>query len=75
MSSLPQNPMGRPRFSRILDDVRAQRRLAFRTMDPGQKMQAAFTLSLEARLLMIAGLRAKGFDEAEIYAVLKARRK
>jgi len=46
-----------------------------RELDPGRKMQAAFSLSVEARKLLIAGLRAQGFSQPEIRAILRTRRK
>jgi hypothetical protein len=42
-------------------------------MDPGRKMIAAFSLSIEARKLRIAGLRSQGFTELEIRRILKAK--
>jgi hypothetical protein len=42
-------------------------------MDPGRKMMVAFSLSVEARRMLIAGLQAQGFTESEIRAVLRTR--
>ncbi len=61
--------------SRLLLEEKTKRRLARNTLSPGQKMMAAFSLSMEARKLHIAALRSQGFDETEILQILKKRRK
>jgi len=38
-------------------------------MDPGRRMEASFALSLDARMLLVAGLKAQGFSETEIRAL------
>lgn len=68
-----ENLAGRPKPSRVLAESREQNRRFFSTLDPGLKVQAAFDLSLEARRLSIAGLKAQGFSEEEMRAALKAR--
>jgi len=67
--------MKRPNASRLLIELHRERRLAMRSLDPGRKMQIAFSLSVEARKLMIAGLEAQGFSGPEIHAILRTRRK
>jgi len=42
-------------------------------LDPGQKIKIAFSLSVEAGKMPIAGLRAQGFTESEIHATVRAR--
>jgi hypothetical protein len=61
--------------SQLRKKMRAERLLSRRSLDPAKKMLAAFTLSVEARKLQIAGLRAQGFSETEIRQILKAKRK
>ncbi len=61
--------------SAVLDKLHDERIESLRAMDPGQRMETAFALSLEAQKLFVAGLRAQGFSEAEIAAVLKAKRR
>jgi hypothetical protein len=43
--------------------------------DPGERILAAYALSAEVRKLFIAGMRAKGFSDAEIREQLKRRRR
>jgi hypothetical protein len=64
--------MGR---SRLLLEAKIKRRLARSTLSPGQKMAAAFSLSMEARKLRIAALRSQGFGETEILQILKKGRR
>lgn len=71
-SSAAQNK--RPIPSRVLERLRKERLDALKDMDPGQRLEAAFALSLEATKLFVAGLKAQGFSEAEIETVLKAKR-
>jgi hypothetical protein len=61
--------------SRLLQEMKMQRRRSRSTLDPGQKMMAAYLLSVEARKMLIAGLQSQGFSETEILQVLKARRR
>jgi hypothetical protein len=68
-------PIERPKASRLLIELQKERRLAMRSLDPSQKMQSAFALSVNARKLLIAGLQAQGFSEPEIHAILRMRRK
>ena len=68
-------PIERPKASRLLTEMQKERRRAMSAIDPGRKMKAAFALSVEARKLHIAGLQAQGFNEPEIHAILRARRK
>ncbi len=75
MTPIPGPDTERPAPSRLLTELRQERRLAMRELDPGRKMQAAFSLSVEARKLLIAGLRAQGFSQPEIRAILRTRRK
>jgi hypothetical protein len=61
--------------SRLLQEMKMQRRRSQSALDPGQKMMAAYSLSVEARKMLIAGLQSQGFSETEILQVLKARRR
>jgi len=61
--------------SQLRKKMRKERLLSRRSLDPGEKMLAAFTLSVEARKLQMAGLSAQGFSETEIRQILKAKRK
>ncbi len=65
----------RPVPSAVLEGLRKERLEALKEMDPGQRMETAFALSLEAQKLFVAGLRAQGFSEAEIVTALKAKRR
>lgn len=67
-------PLDRPRASRLLLGVRDASRYAFSLLPPGRRMEAAFTLSMDALKLCIAGLRAQGFSESEIHAILNSGR-
>ena len=62
-------PPERPNASRVLAEVRRTCRGATEIMDPGRRMEAAFALSMDARMLLVAGLKAQGFSEAEIHAL------
>jgi hypothetical protein len=61
--------------SELRKKMRTERLLSRRFTDPGEKMLAAFAMSVEARKLRIAGLSAQGFSETEIRQILKAKRK
>jgi hypothetical protein len=61
--------------SKLRLEKRTKQRASQSSLDPGRKMITAFTLSLEARKLQIAGLRDQGFSETEILDILKAKRK
>ena len=74
MDSRLDAPLERPRASRLLAETRRRSREILNKLDPGQRMQAAFALSLEARKLLAAGLQARGFSEAEIRAACGVRR-
>jgi hypothetical protein len=61
--------------SRLLLEMKMQRRQSRSTLDPGLKMTAAFSLSMEARKMLVAGLKNQGFSETEILQILTARRR
>jgi hypothetical protein len=65
----------RPKASQLILEMQKARRRAMKSIDPGRKMKAAFALSVDARKLLVAGLRSQGFSELEIQAILSARRK
>jgi len=67
-------PLERPAASRVLAESRKASRCAIDLLAPGRRMEAAFTLSMDARKLRIAGLRAQGFSETEIRAIMSAKR-
>jgi hypothetical protein len=75
MMPLLDTRLERPKASRLLAEIRKDRRRAMKSLDPGRKMMAAFALSVDARKLLVAGLQAQGFNELEIHAILRARRK
>ncbi len=64
----------RPIPSRVLEKLRVERLEALKDIDPGQRMEATFALSLEVRKLFVAGLEAQGFSDAQIEEALKAKR-
>ena len=68
-------PSARPTPSRVLAETRTRSRSAFDRLDPGGRMEAAFVLSMDARKLMIAGSRARGFSEVQIRALLSAKKR
>jgi hypothetical protein len=72
MASLGEENMSE---SKLRLEKRTKQRASQSSLDPGQKMLAAFTLSMEARKLLIAGLRNQGFSETEILHILKTKRK
>jgi hypothetical protein len=61
--------------SQLRNRMQAERRMRHSALDPAQKMISAATLSVEARKMRLAGLRAQGFSEEEIIQILKSRRK
>lgn len=65
----------RPRRSRLLSEIRKERRRASVDLDPGKKMQVAFWLSMQARKFLVAGLQSQGFTESEIRNTVEARRR
>jgi hypothetical protein len=71
----PKTPIADRRVaSRCLAAIReAAPRIA--PEDPGERMLAAYALSVEARELFIAGMKASGFSEAEIREALRRRRR
>jgi hypothetical protein len=62
-------PLERPKASRVLAEVRRKCHAATVITDPGRRMEAAFALSVDARMLLVAGLKAQGFSETEIRAL------
>jgi hypothetical protein len=75
MAPLLNTQIERPKASRLIIEIQKERRSAMRSIDPGRKMKSAFALSVEARKLLVAGLQSQGFNELEIQAILRARRK
>jgi hypothetical protein len=61
--------------SKLILEMKTKRRQSRIHLDPAQKILAAFSLSMDTRKLLIAGLRSQGFSEQEILQILKARRK
>jgi hypothetical protein len=66
MHSPKNRQFERPIASRMLSEVRIERRKAILSLNPAQKIQMAFSLSQQACNLLIAGLRSQGFTESEI---------
>jgi len=73
MTKTLDGPLDRPIASRVLADVRRKSRISTENLTPGRRMEAAFQLSKDARMLMVAGLRAQGLSETEIHAITGAR--
>jgi hypothetical protein len=67
--------IGRARTSRLLSELRNERRRAMGALDPGCKMMNTFLLSSEARKMFISGLQSQGFTELEISQIIRARRR
>jgi hypothetical protein len=67
-----EKPMG---DSKLLSELKKERRQSHSALDPGRKMMAAFSLSMEARKLFVAGLKSRGFSETEVLQILKMRRR
>jgi hypothetical protein len=59
--------------SALLGKLRQERMEALKALGPGERMETAFTQSLEALNVSLAGLRAQGFSESEIRDLLKAK--
>jgi hypothetical protein len=67
-------PIYRPNPSRVLQGIRDASRRAFSLLPPGRRMEAAFTLSMDALKLRVAGLRERGFSDPQIREILKGGR-
>jgi len=75
MVASAEDPLERTKTSRLLSKIRMDRRQSISAIDPGRKMIASLSLSIEARKMLIAGLRSQGFSELEIRRIIKARRR
>jgi len=75
MGRMEERPRERPRASRVLEEIREEGRRNSASLAPNQRMEMAFSLSLEALRLCRAGLRAQGFSESEIDAIVEGRRR
>jgi len=73
MAKRLDGPLDRPIVSRVLAAARTKRRITTEILDPGRRMEAAFELSRDARMLQVAGLRAQGFSETEIREATSAK--
>jgi hypothetical protein len=51
--------------SALLEKLHRERMEGLKELDPGERMETAFALSLEARKLFVAGMKAQGFSQAE----------
>ena len=69
METKLDEPLDRPKESRVLAEARRKSHINKEFLDPGRRMEAAFSLSMDARMLLVAGLRAQGFSETEIRAI------
>jgi hypothetical protein len=65
--------MDRPVPSKVLADVERDRRAAEAQLSPAERVQLAWELSQEMRMLFWAGLRAQGFAEDEIEELYSTR--
>jgi len=74
MNKNEQSPLHRPEVSRVLSGIRRPSRDPCNLLPPGHRMEAAFTLSMDVLELRIAGLRAQGFPDPEIRAILNTGR-
>ena len=74
MNGKPGGPLDRPKGSRILQEIREQSRRAVGLLTPAARMEAAFTLSMDAQKLRISALAAQGYSQTEIRFILRARR-
>ena len=63
-------PLERPRKSRVLTESRRKSRNALELLDAGHRMEVAFTLSLDAQKLRMAALKAQGFSDREIRSIM-----
>ena len=70
MKRIIDRPFDRPNPSRVLAEARRQSRITTDVMDPGSRMEAAFALSKDARMFLVAGLKAQGFPETEIRTLM-----
>jgi len=60
----------RPNASRVLEEIRKAGRAASAQLGPGQRMQMAFAISMDALRLCRAGLNTQGFSESEVCAIM-----
>jgi hypothetical protein len=74
MQGKPVTPLERPNASRVLAETRTAGRRAFEPTATGRRMEMAFTLSMDARKLRMAGLKTQGFSESEVSAIVNAQR-
>ena len=70
MRGVSGSPRERPSASRVLDEIRKAGRNTSVLLAPGQRMQMAFAISMDALRLCRAGLKAQGFPESEICAIM-----
>jgi hypothetical protein len=68
-------PNGRRVPSKVLAEVRKNRHTRRDLRTAGERMEAAFELSLEARAWFRSGLKSRGFSDSESAAIFRARRK
>jgi hypothetical protein len=61
--------------SRILQESREVGRRNLNLRDPGERMEMAFAMSLDACALLLAGLMARGFSESDALATMAKKRK
>jgi hypothetical protein len=72
----PRTPVkDRRNPSRCLTEIRKPAALRRFPENPGERMLAAYDLSVEARNLFVAGMRARGLSDDEIRTHLKRRRR
>ena len=65
----------RTRVSGVLAEIRNSRHGCIDHLSPGNRMELAFLLSMDALKFFRAGLRAQGFSEAEIRRLVRSRRR
>jgi len=75
MISKKESALDRPNPSRALRESRKLSRDSLACISPGRRMEAAFTLSMDARKLRIAALRAQGFSETDIDEIMNAAKR
>ncbi len=61
--------------SRVLAESKRSSQIRMDRLEPGRRMEVAFSLSMDALKMMRAGLKAQGFPDAEIREQLRSRRR
>jgi hypothetical protein len=73
MQKKSEGPLARPKVSHVLEETRQASRHALDPVNPGLRMEMAFSISLDAMRLHSAGLKAQGRSGTDISAQVAER--